>query len=172
MRRALIPLVLLPLALAGCGKLVILAKPTSNTVSRFVFQNTGFRPTDVSCPSSVPAKVGQKLQCHFTGPDGKYVAYLVIKSVKGTRVNFQIQSQRVGQTVSSSSAEQALAAFVVKHTGVHPRDVTCPSGFVPLLGHMLTCHFTAPDGKYTASMVVASAHKGAIGYQIQTRRTG
>lgn len=73
-----------------------MAKPTAATVSRSIFVRTGFRPRDVTCPSGVPAKVGGTLKCHFTGPDGKYTAYLVIQSVKGTRVVFQIQSRRTG----------------------------------------------------------------------------
>jgi hypothetical protein len=96
MRRALVLTVLLSPALAACGGSVILAKPTAATVARSIFVHTGFRPHDVTCPSGVPAKVGGKLQCHFTGPDGKYTAYLVIQSVNGTRVEYQIDSRRTG----------------------------------------------------------------------------
>jgi hypothetical protein len=41
------------------------------------------RPTDVRCPSGIPAKVGSALDCHFTGPDGPYVAHVRITSVHG-----------------------------------------------------------------------------------------
>lgn len=87
---------LLPLLLAACGGSVILSKPTAQTVSRAVYERSGFRPTDVSCPSGVPAKVGGRFQCHFTGPDGQYTAYLLIKSVHGQRVIYNIQSRRTG----------------------------------------------------------------------------
>jgi Domain of unknown function (DUF4333) len=96
MRRALVVAVLLSPAIAACGGSVILAKPTAVTVARFVFEHTGFRPRDVSCPSGVPAKVGGRFQCHFTGPDGNYTADMVIKSVKGTRVEYGINSRRTG----------------------------------------------------------------------------
>ena len=96
MRRVLVPIVLLSVALAACGGSVILAKPTAATVSKFIFNHTGFRPHDVTCPSGVPAKIGGRFKCHFTGPDGKYTAYMVIKSVKGTRVEYQILSRRTG----------------------------------------------------------------------------
>jgi hypothetical protein len=65
-------------------------------VASFVYSHTGFRPKDVTCPSGVPAKAGGTLQCHFTGPDGKYTAYLTIKSVKGSRVDYIIDSRRTG----------------------------------------------------------------------------
>ncbi len=96
MHRALVLVALLALFLVACGQEVILAKPTAATVARTIFDRTGFRPRDVTCPSGVPAKVGGKLQCHFTGPDGKYTAYLLIESVKGTRVDYRIDSRRTG----------------------------------------------------------------------------
>lgn len=96
MRRALAIAAPLALALAACGQSVILAKPTAATVARAIFTRTGFRPRDVTCPSGVDAKVGGTLQCHFTGPDGKYTAYLTIESVKGTRVEYRINSRRTG----------------------------------------------------------------------------
>ena len=96
MRRALILAAFLVFALTACGGSVILAKPTAATVARAIFTRTGFRPRDVTCPSGVPAKVGGTLQCHFTGPDGKYTAYLRIESVKGTRVVYRIDSRRTG----------------------------------------------------------------------------
>lgn len=96
MRRALPLAAFVAFALAGCGQSVILAKPTAATVSKFIFDHTGFRPNDVTCPSGVPAKVGGTLKCHFTGPDGKYTAYLTIQSVKGTRVEYRIDSRRTG----------------------------------------------------------------------------
>jgi hypothetical protein len=119
----------------------------------------------------VPAKAGRRFECHFTGPDGKYVAYMLITSVKGTRVNFRIQTERVGHTIDPAQAEQIITTFVAKHTGVHPRNVTCPSGVIPLVGHTLVCHFTAPDGSYVATLTITSANMGTIDYRIQTKRT-
>ena len=96
MRRGLLLLVPLALSLAGCGQSVILAKPTEQVVTKFVFQRTGFHPDNVSCPSGVAAKAGGTFQCHFTGPDGNYTAYLLIKSVTGSRVEYQITTRRTG----------------------------------------------------------------------------
>jgi hypothetical protein len=89
-------IVCLPLLLAACGGSVVLSQPTAQTVSNAVYRRFGFRPTDVSCPSGVPAKVGGRFQCHFTGPDGPYVAYLLIMSVHGQRVIYDIQTRRTG----------------------------------------------------------------------------
>jgi Domain of unknown function (DUF4333) len=82
---SIVSLVTLLLALSGCGESTTRPGATEQTVSKFVFKHTGFRPSDVRCPSGVPAKVGSKLECHFTGPDGPYTAYVRILKVHGER---------------------------------------------------------------------------------------
>ena len=57
-----------------------------------VSNQTGFHPTDVSCPSGVDAKVGGTFDCHFTGPDGPYVVHMNIEKVEGPRVIFHVNS--------------------------------------------------------------------------------
>jgi hypothetical protein len=82
-------IVCLALVASGCGgdgDATLRVHATERTVARFVARHTGYRPPDVSCPSGVPAKVGTRLRCHFTGPDGPYVAYLRVLHVEGERV--------------------------------------------------------------------------------------
>lgn len=69
---------------------------TERTVAAFVFKHTGFRPTDVRCPSGIPAKVGSTFDCHFTGPEGPYTAHVRITSVHGQRVTDYIVSRPSG----------------------------------------------------------------------------
>jgi hypothetical protein len=77
----------LAILLAGCGESsTIRPHATEKTVSGFVAQHTGFRPRDVHCPAGIPATVGTKFQCHFSGPDGPYTAYVRIMHVDGERV--------------------------------------------------------------------------------------
>ena len=62
---------------------------TANYVEDFVYQHTGFRALDVRCPSGIPATAGGRFNCHFTGPEGPYTAYMRILNVKGRRVLFE-----------------------------------------------------------------------------------
>ena len=80
------------LQLAGCGKTI---KPdgAAKSVTDVVSQQTGFKPTDVKCPSGVDAKVGQEFDCHFTGPEGPYTAHLKVTKVNGNDVEFFIQTK-------------------------------------------------------------------------------
>jgi Domain of unknown function (DUF4333) len=57
------------------------------------FQQTGFRPVDVRCPSGIPARQGGRFNCHFTGPEGPYTAYLRIVKVHGHRAAFQLDTR-------------------------------------------------------------------------------
>jgi hypothetical protein len=66
---------------------------TAKYVGGVVFQQTGFRPADVRCPSGIDAKPGGRFNCHFTGPEGPYTAYLLIQSVDGRRVLYQLKTQ-------------------------------------------------------------------------------
>jgi hypothetical protein len=79
---------------AGCGKSTIQPDGAAKSVVDVVTGQTSFRPADVKCPSGVEAKVGGTFDCHFTGPEGPYVAHLRILSVEGKRVEFRIDTER------------------------------------------------------------------------------
>lgn len=81
---------------AGCGEATLRTDKTEQTVARFVAEHTHFHPTDVRCPSGVPAKVGETFQCHFTGPDGPYTAYVRILEVEGEKVLDHIVTRPTG----------------------------------------------------------------------------
>ncbi len=81
------------LQLTGCTS-TIKADGAAKSVTDMVSSKTGFKPTDVTCPSGVEAKVGQEFDCHFTGPDGPYVAHVKVTKVNGDDVEFYIESKR------------------------------------------------------------------------------
>jgi hypothetical protein len=81
------------LQLAGCSK-TIKPEGAAKYVTDRVSEQTGFKPTDVSCPSGVEAKVGVEFECHFTGPEGPYAAYMKITKVQGETVMFDMKTRR------------------------------------------------------------------------------
>ena len=83
----------LALQLSGCSKATIKPDGAAKSVTDVVSQQTGFKPTDVSCPSGVEAKVDEEFDCHFTGPDGPYTAHVKVTKVNGEDVEFYIQSK-------------------------------------------------------------------------------
>ena len=92
---AAVPLVGIAVALAACGKTTIKPEGAARSVANVVSSQTGFRPTDVRCPSGVEAKVGRRFECHFTGPEGSYTAHMLITKVQGTRVVFEVRTRPI-----------------------------------------------------------------------------
>jgi hypothetical protein len=69
------------------------AQGAARTVARLVREQTGFRAKDVTCPSGVEQRVGASFQCHFTGPEGAYTAFVQIARIAGPRVDFNITTR-------------------------------------------------------------------------------
>jgi hypothetical protein len=95
-RRTPLAVTCLAVLLSGCGASTIRPHASEQTIADFVFKKTSFRPTDVRCPSGIPAKVGSTFDCHFTGPDGPYVAHVRLTSVHGESAIDYIVTRRVG----------------------------------------------------------------------------
>jgi hypothetical protein len=80
--------------LAACGGTNrIQPAATANYIDGVVVHQTGFRPVDTQCPSGIPATPGGRFDCHFTGPEGPYTAYLRIVKVHGRRVVYRLETQ-------------------------------------------------------------------------------
>ena len=93
--RAVVGLLATAVLLTAChAKATVKPDGAAQSVVDVVSSQTGFRPTDVHCPSGVEAKVGQEFDCHFTGPEGKqYTAHMRITKVDGERVEFDVRSR-------------------------------------------------------------------------------
>jgi hypothetical protein len=80
--------------LSACGgPAAIDPAATASYVADVVSQQTGFRPVDVRCPTGIAATPGGRFDCHFTGPEGPYTAYLRIVKVQGRRVVFRLDTR-------------------------------------------------------------------------------
>jgi hypothetical protein len=94
MRRACLSILLLSVFVIGCGTSTVRPKGAEHSVVDVVSRQTGFRPTDVHCPSGVDAKEGGAFECGFTGPKGEpYVAHMKILKVEGEKVVFHVTTR-------------------------------------------------------------------------------
>ncbi len=157
--------------LTACGESTLKPDATAQTVVRTVFKDTGFRATDMRCPSGVPAKVGEEFECHFAGPEGPYTAYLRVTSVHGERVEFHIETLPTNDAIKPRPTEQTVTRAVFKSTGFRAHDVRCPSGVPPRIGGKFECHFTGPEGPYTAYLRIVGVKGEGVDFNIVTRRS-
>jgi hypothetical protein len=78
---------------AGCGgQSVLIASRSAEMVQRFVYDHFGIH-VRATCPSGVPAVAGQKYNCYFEAPDGRYVAHIKVLSVHGAATQNRIETQ-------------------------------------------------------------------------------
>ena len=77
-----------------------------------------------------------------------------------------------GKVIRPQGAAQAITDLVSSKTGFHAHDVKCPSGVDAKVGGKFQCHFTGPDGKYTADMRITKVQGKRVEFFIRTTRTG
>ena len=85
----------LAVPLAGCSAFDVTIQPefAAQAVTDHVARETGFRPSDVSCPSGVYVDANTEFECHYTGSDGEpYTARLRIANPsRGDAPGFHIE---------------------------------------------------------------------------------
>jgi hypothetical protein len=82
------------LAVAGCGKKVVIASGAEDTLTRFIAKKTPETAHNADCPSDVEAKAGNTFDCTFDDSHGThYVAHMRITKVDGSKVLFQIDTE-------------------------------------------------------------------------------
>jgi hypothetical protein len=60
---------------------------------------------------------------------------------------------------------------VSKKTKFTPTDVTCPDDVEAKVGAEFDCHFTGPEGPYTAHVKVTKVEGDDVFFQIDTKRS-
>jgi hypothetical protein len=58
---------------------------------------------------------------------------------------------------------------VFQQTGYRAVDVRCPSGIPAARGGRFRCHFTGPEGPYTAYLRVVNVHGRSASFQLKTQ---
>jgi uncharacterized protein DUF4333 len=72
-------------------------------------------------------------------------------------------------TVKPEGAAQSVVDVVSSQTGFHPTDVKCPSGVEAKVGQEFDCHFTGPEGPYTAHMRITKVDGERVEFDVRSR---
>jgi hypothetical protein len=74
-------------------------------------------------------------------------------------------------TIKPDGAAKSVTDVVSQQTGFKPADVSCPSGVEAKVGQEFDCHFTGPEGPYTAHLKVTKVNGDDVEFFIQTKRS-
>ncbi|TSE01680.1 DUF4333 domain-containing protein [Skermania sp. ID1734] len=74
-------------------------------------------------------------------------------------------------TIKPEGAAKSVVDVVSRQTGFHPSDVECPSGVKAKVGTEFDCHFTGPDGPYTAHMRITKIDGDDVQFDVESRRS-
>src|SRR5689334_10178844 len=84
-----------------------------------------------------------------------------------------LQLTGCGSTIKPDGAAQSVADLVSGQTQFHlnASDVTCPSGVDAKAGVEFDCHFTGPEGPYTAHLRVTKVAGDNVEFDIKTQQS-
>lgn len=82
-----------------------------------------------------------------------------------------LQLTGCGKTIKPEGAAKSVADLVSQQTKFKPTDVKCPSDVDAKVGQEFDCHFTGPDGPYTAHLKVTKVDGDDVEFYIQTQRS-
>ncbi len=71
--------------------------------------------------------------------------------------------------LDASATANYVDDFVFQKTGFRPVDVRCPNGVHPTAGGEFTCHFTGPEGPYTAYLRIVKAQGHRAAFDVDTQ---
>ncbi len=70
-----------------------------------------------------------------------------------------------GATINADATAKFISENVGKKSGFTPKDVSCPNGLEAKEGVEFDCHFTGPDGPYTAHLTVLKVNGADVSFQ-------
>lgn len=70
-----------------------------------------------------------------------------------------------GATIQPDATAKFVSDNVAKKSGFTPKDVKCPDGIDAKEGVEFDCHFTGPDGPYTAHLTILKVNGSDVSFQ-------
>jgi hypothetical protein len=74
------------------------------------------------------------------------------------------------KTINAGNAAESISASIFKQTKFQPTDMKCPSGVKATVGVTFDCHFTGPEGPYTAAVKILTIDGAKATFSINSTR--
>ena len=133
-----------------------------NQIGTKMTDAAGNKPSSVTCPSDLDAKVGTQVNCTMKVKDQTYGVNVTVTSGNGSDVKFDmvetVDKNQVANTISDKLTEQA---------GRKPDSVTCPDNLKGAEGATLRCQLTDGNQKFGVNVTVTNVDAGTVNFNIQ-----
>ena len=73
------------------------------------------------------------------------------------------------RSLDPAATAKYVGDVVFQKTGFTPVDIRCPSGIPATAGGRFRCHFTGPEGPYTAYLLIVKAQGRRAAFQLETQ---
>jgi hypothetical protein len=71
--------------------------------------------------------------------------------------------------IDPTATAKYIGDVELQQTGFTPADIRCPGGVRATAGGRFTCHFTGPEGPYTAYLRIVKVNGRRVAFQLKTQ---
>ncbi len=122
----------------------------------------GNKPSSVTCPDDLPAKVGAQLNCEMKVQDQTFNVNVTVTSVNGSKVNFDMV-----ETVDKNQVARRISDRLTQQIGVRPDEVSCPDNLKGVRGATLRCQLVDGSKKYGINVTVTDVDAGDVKFDFK-----
>jgi hypothetical protein len=117
----------------------------------------GTKPSSVTCPNDLDAKVGAKMTCSMKVKDQPYLVDVTVTSVNGNDVKFDMQEK-----IGKDQVAQLISTKMTDLGGAKPDSVTCPGDLTGRVGAEVNCQMKVKGTTYNVNATVSSVNGSEI----------
>jgi hypothetical protein len=122
-----------------------------NQIATKMTDAAGNKPSSVSCPNDLDAKVGTQVNCTMKVKDQTYGVNVTVTSIDGSDVKFDMV-----ETVDKGQIADQITAKMTDAAGNKPDTVTCPGDLLGKVGAQLNCAMKVKGATYNVNVTVTS----------------
>jgi hypothetical protein len=125
----------------------------ANQISTKMTDAAGNKPSSVTCPNDLDAKVGSQVNCTMKVKDQTYGINVTVTSVNGSDVKFDMV-----ETVDKGQIADQITSKLTDAAGNKPDTVTCPGDLLGKVGAQLNCEMKVKGASYNVNVTVTSVN--------------
>lgn len=149
-------------SVGSTGPKTVSKKDVAGQIITKMTDANGNKPSSVSCPDDLPAKVGAQTNCEMKVKDETYNVNVTVTSVDGKDVKFDMV-----ETVDKDQVAHIISDRLYQQVGQRPDAVSCPDNLKGYQGATLRCQLTDGSSKYGINVTVTNVDGGDVNFDFK-----